>query len=159
MRNFRQSIPLSRRLLLQLPALALAVSLLPSLASAQEWKPTKSVEVVVGVAPGGANDRTARDVEGFLKKGNFIPANSLVVNKPGGGHAVALSYTIGHSGDPHYLQVVGGVILSNNILGRSPIKFNDVTPIAMLFDEQMAFAVAKDFQDQGRQRPSRQIEE
>jgi putative tricarboxylic transport membrane protein len=102
------------------------------------------VEVVVGVAPGGANDRTARDVEGFLKKGNFIPANSLVVNKPGGGHAVALSYTIGHSGDPHYLQVVGGVILSNNILGRSPIKFSDITPIAMLFDEQMAFAVAKD---------------
>ncbi|WP_217539978.1 hypothetical protein, partial [Stenotrophomonas sp. GbtcB23] len=83
----------------------------------------------------GANDRTARDVVGFLKKGKFIPNNSITVNKPGGGHAVALNYTIGHSGDPNYLQVVGGVILSNNILGRSPNKYTDVTPIAMLFDE------------------------
>jgi putative tricarboxylic transport membrane protein len=109
-----------------------------------EWKPERAVEVVVGVAPGGAQDRTARDIERFLRDGRFIPANSIVVNKPGGGHAVALSYTIAHAGDPHYLQNIGGVMLSNNILGRSPLKYTDVTPIATLFDEQMAFAVRSD---------------
>lgn len=123
---------------------ALAVMQSPHSWAQDSWKPSKAVEVVVGVAPGGANDRTARDVESNLKAIGAIPSNSIVANKPGGGHSVALAYTIGHRGDPHYLQVIGGVMLSNNILGRSPIKYTDVTPIAMLFNEQMAFAVRKD---------------
>lgn len=124
---------------------AIAALALPAVATvAAEWKPERGVEVVVGVAPGGAQDRTARDIERSLKDGGFIPANSIVANKPGGGHSVALSYTVGHAGDPHYLQNIGGVMLSNNILGRSPLKYTDVTPIATLFDEQMAFAVRSD---------------
>lgn len=115
----------------------------PQLLSAQSpsWAPNKPVEVVVGVGPGGANDRTARDIERFLKDSGFSPAGSIVSNKPGGGHAVALAYTIAHPGDAHILQVVGGVMLSNNILGRSPISFEQLTPIGTLFDEQMVFAV------------------
>jgi len=135
----------TRRAFLGSTAVGLAIAALPGLAAAQTgWTPEHAVEVVVGVAPGGANDRTARDVEANLKAIGAIPNDSITVNKPGGGHSVALAYTISHAGDPHFLQVIGGVMLSNNILGRSPQKYSDVTPIAMLFNEQMAFAVAKD---------------
>jgi len=135
----------TRRAFLGTTALALAATALPRSAAAQDaWKPEHAVEIVVGVAPGGAQDRTARDVEANLKAIGAIPNDSITVNKPGGGHSVALAYTISHAGDAHYLQAIGGVMLSNNILGRSPQKYTDVTPIAMLFNEQMAFAVAKD---------------
>ncbi|SHJ78694.1 putative tricarboxylic transport membrane protein [Aureimonas altamirensis DSM 21988] len=134
---------LTRRAALLSGAALLATPALPPLAFAQDagWKPERTVEVVVGVGPGGANDRTARDVERFLKNGGFTPAGSIVTNRPGGGHSVALAYTLTKDGDPHVLQVVGGVMLSNNILGRSPISYTQFTPIVTLFDEQMVFAV------------------
>lgn len=136
-------ILLTRRAALLSSLAAAGAFALPQIASAQTagWAPDKPVEVVVGVGPGGANDRTARDVERFLKDGGFTPAGSIVSNKPGGGHSVALAYTLEHSGEANILQVVGGVMLSNNILGRSPISYSQFTPIATLFDEQMVFAV------------------
>ena len=33
---------------------------------AQGWAPQKNVEIVVGSAPGGSNDKTARQVEKIL---------------------------------------------------------------------------------------------
>lgn len=136
-------ILLTRRATLLSSLAVIGALALPQIAGAQEsgWTPDKPVEVVVGVGPGGANDRTARDVERFLKDGGFTPAGSVVSNKPGGGHSVALAYTLEHSGEANILQVVGGVMLSNNILGRSPISYSQFTPIATLFDEQMVFAV------------------
>ncbi|ATN35960.1 hypothetical protein ACO34A_19325 [Rhizobium sp. ACO-34A] len=133
---------MTRRTALMATIAAAGTAAMPRLLSAQStWKPEKPVEVVVGVGPGGANDRTARDVERFLKDGGFLPAGSFVSNKPGGGHAVALAYTQEHAGEANILQVVGGVMLSNNILGRSPISYKQFTPIGTLFDEQMVFAV------------------
>jgi putative tricarboxylic transport membrane protein len=139
----RDKTILTRRAMLASTAAAFAAAGMPGLAFAQgtPWKPTQPVEVVVGVGPGGANDRTARDIERFLKDGGFTPAGSFVSNKPGGGHSVALAYTLSHPGDANILQVTGGVMLSNNILGRSPISYKQFTPIATLFDEQMVFAV------------------
>ncbi len=106
------------------------------------WQPQKPVEVVLGVGPGGATDRTAREIAEFLNHGGFTPKGSIVSNKPGGGHSVALAYTISHAGDPHILQVTGHVIIANNVLGRSPLSYKQVTPIATLFDEQMVFATS-----------------
>ena len=37
-------------------------------AAAQGWAPQKNVEIVVGSAPGGSNDRTARFVERMLRE-------------------------------------------------------------------------------------------
>lgn len=136
---------LTRRTMLAATFAAMAASTIPGKLFAQNaaWSPDKPVEVVVGVGPGGANDRTARDIERFLKDGDFTPKGSIVSNKPGGGHSVALAYTLSHPGEANILQVIGGVMLSNNILGRSPISYKQFTPIATLFDEQMVFAVGK----------------
>lgn len=116
-------------------------SLLAVPAVAQDWKPSKRVEVVVGVAPGGAMDRTARFIDEGLKRSGFLPPASTVQNKPGGAHAVALSYTASKKGDPLYIQIVNTPIVANKLLGRSPLSFEDVSPLALLFDEKMLFAV------------------
>jgi hypothetical protein len=50
-------------------------------AADEEWKPTRHVEVVVGVATGGSMDRTARSVDEALRKAGITPSASVVLNK------------------------------------------------------------------------------
>ena len=120
---------------------ALALGATSAYAQQTSWKPEKKVEIIVGVAPGGAMDRTARLSEESLKAGRFIPSDSIVLNRAGGGHAVALAYLAQKRGDPHYVQMVNTLLLTNNLMGRSQIRHSDYTPIATLFEEPMAFAV------------------
>ena len=40
--------------------------------AAQAWVPQKNVEIVVGSAPGGSNDKTARTVERILLQGKLV---------------------------------------------------------------------------------------
>ncbi|WP_338608633.1 tripartite tricarboxylate transporter substrate binding protein [Pelagibacterium nitratireducens] len=113
-------------------------------AAAQSWTADRPVEVVVGVSPGGSMDFTARLVRDLLVQEDLIPEASIVNNKPGGGHAVALAYTSQHEGNPNYIQIVNTPLIANSILGRSPITYEEFTPIAMLFEENMVFAVRAD---------------
>lgn len=134
-------LPINRRaLLLSSLAAAGTAALAKTGLAASTWQPEKPIEIVLGVGPGGATDRTAREIAEFLKNGGFTPKGNIVSNRPGGGHSVALAYTIEHAGDPHILQVTGHVIIANNVLGRSPLSYKQITPIATLFDEQMVFA-------------------
>jgi putative tricarboxylic transport membrane protein len=69
----------------------LLLTLIPVCALAQGagWKPDRPVELIIGAAPGGANDRIGRALQRGLQDGKF--ANPVVVmNKPGGGTAVTL---------------------------------------------------------------------
>jgi putative tricarboxylic transport membrane protein len=109
----------------------------------EEWKPTRHVETVVGVAPGGSMDRTARSVDEALRKAGVIPASSVVLNKPGGGHMVALAYTAGRRADANVIQVINTPLLTNKMLGRGRQTYTDVTPLANLFLEEQMFAVSK----------------
>lgn len=124
--------------------LVLSAAALPQPAQAQTpWRPEKNVEVVVGVTPGGSMDRTARDVQMFLQK-SLGGRNSTVNNKPGGGHSIALTYLNQQRGDPHYLQVIHFLLFTNYLTGRSTLNHSNVTPIALLFDENFGFAVKAD---------------
>ena len=114
------------------------------LSAAEDWKPTKPVEIVIGNAPGGAMDRMARLAEGFLKSDQLIPLQSIVLPKPGGGHAVALAYIKGHEGDAQYIMAVNTLLISNNLLGRSELKYTDFTALSILYEEPMVFAVKSD---------------
>lgn len=62
---------------------------LATAAQPQAWSPQKNVEIVVANSPGGSNDRTARQVESFLTKLRLVTVPLTVVNKPGGGGAIA----------------------------------------------------------------------
>jgi putative tricarboxylic transport membrane protein len=108
---------------------------------AQGWSPQRNVEIVVGSAPGGSNDKTARTVERALVDLKLVSSSVSVVNKPGGGSAIAFTYVTQRPGDPHTLLVGTTALLTNHITGRSKIHHGDFTPIASLFNDYVVFAV------------------
>ncbi len=112
--------------------------------SAQGWSPQRNVEIVVGSAPGGSNDKTARQVERILLEKKLVNTSITVVNRPGGGGNIALNYLSQRPGDAHYLIVFTPSMLTNNITGASKVNHNDFTPIASLFNDYVVFAVNAD---------------
>ena len=120
---------------------ALAALILCSAAHAQSWSPQKNVEVVVGSAPGGSNDKTARTVERILVQNKLVPVSLTVNNRPGGGSNIAFTYVAQHAGDPHYLLVGTPSLLTNHITGLGKLHHNDFTPVASLFNDYVVFAV------------------
>jgi putative tricarboxylic transport membrane protein len=107
------------------------------------WAPDRTVEFVVGSAPGGGNDRTARSIQKIWNENRWL-SSVTVVNKVGGGGALAYTYVNQHPGDAHYIAVVRPGFLTNHILGRSAINYTDMTPLGVMGVEPTAFAVRAD---------------
>jgi putative tricarboxylic transport membrane protein len=121
--------------------LGAVLALSSAAACAQAWSPQKNVEIVVGSAPGGSNDKTARTVERIVVMNKLVPTSVTVNNKPGGGANIAFTYVQQHAGDPHYLMVGTPSLLTNHITGLSKLNYTDYTPIASLFNDYVVFAV------------------
>src|SRR5512140_1786663 len=66
---------------------------------AQDWKPSRNTEFVVGAGSGGGNDRTARVIQKILQERALIPTPMVVVNRPGAGGVIAQDYLNTHQGD------------------------------------------------------------
>lgn len=113
-------------------------------AQAQTWSPQKNVEIVVGSAPGGSNDKTGRTVERILSEKKLVPTTLTVNNRPGGGGNIMLTYVSQKAGDAHYLAVATPSLLTNHIVGQSTLNYSDFTPIASLFNDYIVFAVNPD---------------
>jgi len=111
-------------------------------ASAQTWAPQKNIEIVAGSVPGGSNDKTARALERIMLTHKLVPTSVTVVNKSGGGGSIANTYVSQHPKDPHYLAIAGVGLLSNHIIGVSPLTVADFTPIASLMNDYAVFAVS-----------------
>ncbi len=110
-------------------------------AHAQGWTPQKNVEIIVGSAPGGSNDKTARQVERILVEQKLVSTSLTVVNKSGAGGTLALNYLNQHPGDGHYVIVFTPSMLTNHITGQSKVSHKDFTPVASLFSDYIVFAV------------------
>jgi putative tricarboxylic transport membrane protein len=110
-------------------------------AAAQGWAPQRNVEIVVTSAPGGSNDRTARQVEKAIVENRLIGATLTIVNRPGGNGSIAYTYVNQHAGDAHYLLIGTPTLLTNHITGQGTLYYNDFTPIASLFNDYTVFAV------------------
>jgi putative tricarboxylic transport membrane protein len=108
------------------------------------WKPAHTVEIIVGVGPGGGVDRTARLLQKILLEHKLIDVAANVVNKPGGGGTLGQAYIHQHAGDAHYIEISATSILTNQITGKSTNGWSDFTPIAMLCDEYIGFVVKAD---------------
>src|SRR6187402_3079707 len=67
------------------------------------WKPDKPVEIIVTCQPGCGPDIAARTIQKIWQAHKLVQAPSVVVNKPGGGGAVAYSYIQQKPGDAHAL--------------------------------------------------------
>jgi putative tricarboxylic transport membrane protein len=125
-------------------AIGLAAFALSLGAGAQGWLPQKNVEIVVGSAPGGINDRTARMIEKVVVGNKLLDGTVVVMNRPGGGGNISFSYVDQRRGDPHYLLMGTTSMLSNYIVGSSKLGHNDFTPIASLLSDYLVFVVQPD---------------
>jgi putative tricarboxylic transport membrane protein len=122
---------------------AFALSLASLCTSQSAWKPDHAVEIVVVSAPGGGNDKTGRTMQRIWQDAHWLE-NAVVVNKVGGGGAVAYTYANRRPGDAHTVAIARTGLLSNHILGLSRLNYTDLTPLAMMGSEAMALAVRAD---------------
>jgi putative tricarboxylic transport membrane protein len=112
-------------------------------AAAQEWKPSRNVDIVVNSGAGGAADRQSRTVQKFLQSVPGIPSVT-VTNKPGGGGSISMQYLVQQPGDAHYLGVLSTALVTNHIVGVSKISYRDLTPLNILMHDYIAVWVRKD---------------
>src|SRR5262245_54858537 len=112
---------------------AIVVASVCSVAAAQGYKPSKPVEFLVHTGPGGGNDVLARAVAGFIEKEKLLPVRTIVVNKTGGGGAVAAAHMVERKGDNHLIGFFTALWIGAPLTSKeSRVQFKDLTPIAGL---------------------------
>ncbi len=144
-------------------AAAAAILVLPALAAAEtEWKPDRNVEIIVGTPPGSGYDIVARKLQEIWQGGHLVDRSVTVVNKPGGYNAVGNTYLNQHPGNGNYVAITGTLLLSDFLSGNTTMSYRDFTPLAVLLNEEIAFAVnpaspiktGKDFIERLKKDPS-----
>src|SRR5262245_14510192 len=93
-------------------------------AAQAQWKPGRTVELVVGSGAGGAADRQARVVQKYLQAFPGIPG-VVINNRPGGAGNIAYAYLAQHPGEGHYLITMSTSLLTNQIAGTSALGYQD----------------------------------
>ncbi|HEU0290359.1 MAG TPA: tripartite tricarboxylate transporter substrate binding protein [Burkholderiales bacterium] len=112
-------------------------------AAAQQWKPSKAVELVVGSSPGGSPDVMARLVQRIFQNGGLVPS-STVVNKPGAANTIGWAYLNQHAGDGHYIATYSPALIGNRIMGTTQLTYTDFTPLNILAREFVVLSVKAD---------------
>jgi putative tricarboxylic transport membrane protein len=130
------------RRLLSTSVLLAACASLHAIAAA--WAPERHVEMIVPAGAGGSLDIMGRTVQMMWQDMKLVRTSSSVVNRAGGGHAVAYAYLGQKRGDGHYLSITSPNILAGHINGHLPVTYRDFTPVALLLTESIAFAVPAD---------------
>lgn len=125
---------------------ALTLTGLAAGAQAQEFKPTRPVEIVVHTGPGGGNDAFARAVLTAIRKDNLTDGiNFVVVNKPGGGSTAAMNYVREKAGDSHTLAIYSSVWVTDSLVQEAaPSTLDKLTPIAGMVLEPALIVVRAD---------------
>lgn len=120
------------------------VVLWPFAVACQDWKPETNVEIVIPSGPGSGLDTTGRTLQRFVLENKLLSVTSSILNKPGGGGTLAYLYLNQHPNNAHYLSITSPGVITNKMVGASTIDFRDLTPLAQLFDENIAFMVLPD---------------
>jgi putative tricarboxylic transport membrane protein len=112
---------------------------------ASAYQPTRPIEVVVHTGPGGGSDLLARAVATMIEKERLLPVRMQVVNKTGGGGAVAAAYLAEKAGDQNTIGFFTGVWLTGPLTSaEAKVTLRDLTPIARLVLEPALIAVKAD---------------
>jgi putative tricarboxylic transport membrane protein len=113
--------------------------------AASAYEPTKPVELVVHTGPGGGSDLFARALAEMIQKEKLVPQRINVVNKSGGGSAVAMAYLAEKKSDTHTIGIFTGVWTTNPLTSaEAKVTIKDLTPIARLILEPAVVAVKAD---------------
>ena len=113
------------------------------LVGAQEY-PSKSIEVVVGFAPGGGTDMVARAISDVAAK--YLGQPLVVNNKPGATGIIGSQYVYNAKPDGYTLLVAGGSE-TVSVPHFKTLPFNPITdfdPVIRLMVERVGFYVRTD---------------
>ncbi|MGW4947323.1 Bug family tripartite tricarboxylate transporter substrate binding protein [Actinoplanes sp. NPDC004185] len=104
--------------------------------------PTKTVQLMVPAAPGGGWDLTARTMQKAMTDGKLVEQPVEVYNVTGAAGTIGLAQLVSKNrGDAHHLMVMGLVMVGGVVANKSPVKLDQVTPIATLTAEQEVIVV------------------
>jgi len=107
----------------------LAWAALSQPALAQEWKPERPIEILVGFAPGGSADQIARQLSNAVK--DTIPVPVIVINKPGVAGVLA-AQEVANAKPDGYKLFIGGGSETTSVGNHQKIAYDarkDFTPI------------------------------
>jgi len=126
------------------PILALAALACAAGAQAQDWKPQRTIEIVVGFAPGGSADQIARQLSNAVS--GTVPVPVVVVNRPGASGALA-AQQIANAKPDGYQMFVGGGSETTSVGNHQKINYDprkDFTPILKVARLPSVLAVKTD---------------
>ncbi len=126
------------------PLLIAALLTAPPAMAQTAWRPDKVVEIVTPSAAGGSNDKVARVIQKSIQDGKLVPVPVNVVNRPGGNQTLSRVYLSQHPGDAHFFDIATPSLTGNYVMGVSPLKHSDFTPIALLTNEYTTLTVKAD---------------
>ena len=124
--------------------MALAAPIMTAPAMAEEWEPTKPVEIIVPFAPGGASDQMARTLQAAIQKNNLMKQSIIVVNKPAAAGGEAMMDVRNAAGDPHKLLTTSSGIYMTPLSTKLPVSWRDFTPVVMLAQDEFLLWVPGD---------------
>jgi putative tricarboxylic transport membrane protein len=117
-----------------IPAAMAAVAM--SFAGAEDaqaqWKPTKTVELIVPAGTGGGADQMARMIQGIIQKHNLMEQSLVVVNKAGGSGGEGFLDMKDSAGNPHKILITLSSLFTTPLATGIPFSWEDLTPVAML---------------------------
>src|SRR5262245_8407107 len=128
----RSLMKLPRRQFLRLATSAAALPFAPHVARAQAY-PTRPVRIVVGFAPGGGADITARVIGQWLSERLSQPF--IIDNRPGAGSNIATEAVVRAPADGYTLLMAGTFNAINATL-YDKLNFNflrDIAPVATIY--------------------------
>lgn len=129
------------RLLLSIAACAAFTA---SAACAQGF-PSRPLEFIVHTSPGGGTDLFARIVSEIIARDKLLGQPINVVNRPGGGGAIAYTYIKSKRGDPHTVMTVATLaMLTPSLNPELGLGLENYTPLAFLAQDPQAVMVAAD---------------
>ena len=122
----------------KLLAAVAAVAIFAGDAIAQDY-PSKTIEVVTHAGAGGGTDVTARMM--MLRARRELGQDMVVVNKPGGGGAVAMDYYLDIPADGHSILTFTIGHAAEIAKGRTKMTLDDIRPIARGTDDPQILMV------------------
>jgi putative tricarboxylic transport membrane protein len=138
----REVPTMAQKLVLAAAVALVAAGTSPALA---QFKPAKTIEIVVHNGPGSGPDIFGRTVAQVIEQEKLAPVRFQVSNKVGGGGVTAANYMVERKGDAHTLGAFTSVWMTNPLVQKAAsTKVVDMTPIARLVVEPAVIAVRAD---------------
>jgi putative tricarboxylic transport membrane protein len=131
---------------LKTPAKAFLFALLCAAAAVTQGAafPERPVLMVVAGNPGGGLDLTGRALEQAMLETRLQPTGFVLRHMGGAGGNLAKAYVHQRGGDPYTLYVESNRVYVNKLVGTTHLDHRDLTPIARLTTEYLAWVVRAD---------------